>query len=215
MKQRTAAILCAAVMGASLLTGCGTGTGNSASGTSSAAQTETQSELEENTASSVVSAASSADLSTSSSDAAGQSLETVAGSVSTSSTASAGAEVPADGTYTAEFTSDSPMFKVNEANDGKGTLTVKDGKMVIHVSLTSENIVNLFAGTKEDAQKDGAELIQPTVDTVTYSDGTTEDVYGFDIPVPALDKEFPVALIGKKGKWYDHMVTVTNPVPKA
>ena len=215
MKQRTAAILCAAVMGASLLAGCGTGTGNSASESSSATQIQSQSGAEETAASSGVSAASSAAVSTSSSDAAGQSSETVSGSASASSTASAGAEVPADGTYTAEFTSDSPMFKVNEANDGKGTLTVKDGKMVIHVSLTSENIVNLFAGTKEDAQKDGAELLQPTVDTVTYSDGTTEDVYGFDIPVPALDNEFPVALIGKKGKWYDHMVTVTNPVPKA
>lgn len=215
MKQRTAAILCAAVMGASLLAGCGTGTGNSASESSSATQIQSQSGAEETAASSGVSAASSAAVSTSSSDAAGQSSETVSGSASASSTASAGAEVPADGTYTAEFTSDSPMFKVNEANDGKGTLTVRDGKMVIHVSLTSENIVNLFAGTKEDAQKDGAELLQPTVDTVTYSDGTTEDVYGFDIPVPALDKEFPVALIGKKGKWYDHMVTVTNPVPKA
>lgn len=202
-------------MGASLLAGCGTGTRNSASESSSATQIQSQSGAEETAASSGVSAASSAAVSTSSSDAAGQSSETVSGSASASSTASAGAEVPADGTYTAEFTSDSPMFKVNEANDGKGTLTVKDGKMVIHVSLTSENIVNLFAGTKEDAQKDGAELLQPTVDTVKYSDGTTEDVYGFDIPVPALDKEFPVALIGKKGKWYDHMVTVTNPVPKA
>lgn len=40
-----------------------------------------------------------------------------------------------DGTYTAEFKTDSGMFHVNEANDGKGTLTVKDGKMTIHVSL--------------------------------------------------------------------------------
>ena len=32
-----------------------------------------------------------------------------------------------DGTYTAEFNTDSGMFHVNEANDGKGTLTVKDG----------------------------------------------------------------------------------------
>lgn len=36
-----------------------------------------------------------------------------------------------DGTYTAEFKTDSGMFHVNEANDGKGTLTVKDGKMTI------------------------------------------------------------------------------------
>lgn len=116
-----------------------------------------------------------------------------------------------DGTYTAEFNTDSGMFHVNEANDGKGTLTVKDGKMTIHVSLVSKNIVNLFEGTSEDAQKDGAELLEPTTDTVTYSDGATEEVYGFDIPVPAIDEEFDLALIGKKNKWYDHKVKVTNP----
>ena len=49
-----------------------------------------------------------------------------------------------DGVYTAEFDTDSSMFHVNEANDGKGTLTVKDGKMTIHVSLVSKSIVNLF-----------------------------------------------------------------------
>ena len=101
-----------------------------------------------------------------------------------------------DGVYTAEFDTDSSMFHVNEANDGKGTLTVKDGKMTIHVSLASKKIVNLFAGTAEDAQKDGAEIIEPTTDTVKYSDGYTEEVYGFDIPVPAIDEEFDVALLG-------------------
>ena len=117
-----------------------------------------------------------------------------------------------DGTYTAEFKTDSGMFHVNEANDGKGTLTVKDGKMTIHISLVSKNIVNLFEGTAEDAQKDGAELLQPTTDTINYSDGTSDEVYGFDVPVPALDKEFDLALIGTKGKWYNHKVSVSNPV---
>ncbi len=117
-----------------------------------------------------------------------------------------------DGVYTAEFDTDSSMFHVNEAMDGKGTLTVKDGKMTIHVSLASKKIVNLFAGTAEDAQKEGAELLEPTSDKVTYSDGMSEEVYGFDIPVPAIDEEFQVALIGTKGKWYDHKVSVKNPV---
>ena len=119
-----------------------------------------------------------------------------------------------DGTYTAEFQTDSSMFHVNEAMDGKGTLTVEDGKMTIHISLVSKNIVNLFEGTAEDAQKDGAELLQPTTDTINYSDGTSDEVYGFDVPVPALDKEFDLALIGKKGTWYDHKVSVSNPEPK-
>lgn len=116
-----------------------------------------------------------------------------------------------DGVYSADFETDSSMFRVNETCDGKGKLTVQDGKMTIHISLTSQNIVNLFSGTAEDAQKDGAELLQPTVDTVTYEDGISEEVNGFDVPVPVLDKPFNLALIGTKGKWYDHEVIVSNP----
>ena len=119
----------------------------------------------------------------------------------------------ADGVYTAEFHTDSPMFHTNEACDGKGTLYVVDGKMTIHVSLVSKTIQNLYPGLAEDAQKEGAELLQPTTDTVTYSDGLTDEVYGFDVPVPALDTEFDLALIGKKGVWYDHKVSVSNPEP--
>ena len=118
----------------------------------------------------------------------------------------------ADGVYTAEFHTDSSMFHVNEACDGKGKLTVENGQMTIHISLASTHIVNLYVGLAEDAAKDGAELLQPTTDTVTYSDGTTEEVYGFDVPVPAIDEEFDLALLGTKGKWYDHKVSVTNPV---
>ena len=117
-----------------------------------------------------------------------------------------------DGTYDAEFSTDSSMFHVSEACDGKGVLTVKNGQMTIHVSLASKKILNLYPGLAEDAQKDGAQLLEPTVDEVTYSDGLTDEVYGFDIPVPVLDEEFDVALIGTKGKWYDHKVCVSNPV---
>lgn len=118
----------------------------------------------------------------------------------------------ADGIYSAEFHTDSSMFRVSEACDGRGTLTVKDGEMTIHISLGSKKIVNLYPGLAEDAQKDGAVLLKPTEDTVTYSDGMTEEVYGFDVPIPALDTEFDLALIGTKGKWYDHKVSVSNAV---
>lgn len=37
-----------------------------------------------------------------------------------------------------------------------------------------------------------------------------EEVYSFDVPVPTLDDEFDLALIGTKGKWYDHKVSVSN-----
>ena len=118
-----------------------------------------------------------------------------------------------DGVYNAEFTTDHSMFHVNEAYGNIGTLTVADGKMTIHVTLVSKNIVNLFPGLAEDAEKEGAALLEPTTDVVNYSDGTTDEVYGFDIPVPAIGEEFDCALIGKKGKWYDHKVMVTDPVP--
>lgn len=117
-----------------------------------------------------------------------------------------------DGTYAVDFDTDSSMFHVNEACEGKGTLTVKDGDMTIHISLISKNIVNLYPGLAEDAEKDEEGVLQPTTDTVTYSDGLTEEVYGFDVPVPELEKEFDLALLGTKGKWYDHKVSVSNPV---
>lgn len=129
-------------------------------------------------------------------------------------TQDAQAELP-DGVYTARFETDSSMFRVSEACDGKGTLTVEDGQMTIHISLNSKKIVNLYPGLSEDAAKEDAELLQPTTDTVTYSDGLTEEVYGFDVPVPALEEEFDLALIGTKEKWYDHKVKVSDPEPLA
>ena len=117
----------------------------------------------------------------------------------------------ADGIYTASFTTDSSMFRVNETCNGKGTLTVQDGEMTIHITLGSKNIVNLFPGLAADAQTEGAAILSPTVDTVTYDDGLSEEVNGFDVPVPALDAEFDLALLGKKGVWYDHKVIVSDP----
>ncbi len=118
-----------------------------------------------------------------------------------------------DGTYLASFDTDGSMFHVNEAWDGKGILTVKDGEMTIHIVMPSKNTVNLFYGLAEDAKKDGAVLIDPTNEEVTYDDGTSEEVYAFDVPVPVLDEEYDVALIGKKQVWYDHKVKVSNPEP--
>lgn len=138
-----------------------------------------------------------------------ESMET-AETVSTE-TAQDKAQLP-DGVYTAEFSTDSSMFHVSEACDGKGTLTVKDGVMTIHISLGSKKILNLYPGLAEDAAKDGAVLLEPTTDTVTYSDGMTEEVYGFNVPVPVIGEEFDLALIGTKGKWYDHKVKVSDPV---
>ena len=140
------------------------------------------------------------------------SSEAASSAVSEAASASAEAALP-DGTYAADFDTDSSMFHANEAFDGKGALTVKDGQMTLHVSLASKNIVNLYVGTAEDAASHEADWLQPTTDVVNYSDGTSDEVYGFDIPVEALDTDFSVAILGKKGKWYDHTVSVRNAQP--
>ena len=118
-----------------------------------------------------------------------------------------------DGVYYAVFRSDSTMFHINEAYGNKGILTVKDGKMTIHITLVSKSIINLYPGTADQAKEKDAVLIEPTLDKVTYDDGYTDEVYGFDVPVPYLDEQFDCALLGSKDKWYDHKVTVSDPVP--
>jgi hypothetical protein len=113
------------------------------------------------------------------------------------------------GEYKAYFKTDSMMFRVNEADNDIGILTVDDGgKMTIKVNLVSKNIVKLYAGKAADAENDKAGQIEPIESSVTYADGSKEDVYAFEIPVPALDKDFDVAILGTKGKWYDHVCSV-------
>ena len=48
-----------------------------------------------------------------------------------------------------------------------------------------------------------------------YEDGLSDEVYGFDIPVPVIGEDFDLAIIGTKGKWYDHRVSVQDPEPAA
>ena len=151
------------------------------------------------------------------SSTASSAASSAASSEAASSVASSAAENAAltDGVYTAEFDTDSSMFHANEACDGKGTLTVENGQMTFHVSLASTHIVNLYLGKASDAADHEADWLQPTTDTVTYSDGTSEEVYGFDIPVTAVDTDFDLAILGTKGKWYDHVVSVRNAVQQA
>ena len=193
MRKKLAVLFLGAALTVSMLGACG---GKDAA-SSSASAVSASSAADASSAS--VQDASKAESSTSTSDVSAESA-----SAAETAGESSASELE-DGTYTADFNTDSNMFHVNEA---------KEGKMTIHVSLVSKNIVNVFVGTKEEAQADGAELIEPTTDEVTYSDGTTDEVYGFDIPVEKLDEDFNVAIIGKKGTWYDHVVSVSNPVPQ-
>ena len=148
--------------------------------------------------------------SSASSEAVSSVAESAVSGAASESAAASSARTLEDGTYTAEFDTDSSMFHVNEASDGKGTLTVEDGQMTLHISLQSKKIVNLYVGMAADAPDHEADWLQPTTDTVTYSDGTPEEVYGFDVPVEALDTDFQLAILGTKGKWYDHTVSVRN-----
>ena len=148
--------------------------------------------------------------SSASSEAVSSVAESAVSEAASESAAASSARALEDGTYTAEFDTDSSMFHVNEASDGKGTLTVEDGQMTLHISLQSKKIVNLYVGMAADAPDHEADWLQPTTDTVTYSDGTSEEVYGFDVPVEVLDTDFQLAILGTKGKWYDHTVSVRN-----
>ena len=58
-------------------------------------------------------------------------------------------------------------------------------------------------GTKEEAAKADSSSWIPFV---TDNNGK----YTYTVPVEALDQEFDLALIGTKGKWYDHKVSVSD-----
>ena len=118
------------------------------------------------------------------------------------------------GTYDVQVDTGSSMFHINKADKGRGLLTVSNDGMTVHIRLASKKITKLYLGTVDEAMADEAGALLPTTDTVTYDDGTTKEVYGFDVPVPSLDEPFDVAILGSKGKWYDHKVTVSDPIAK-
>ena len=72
--------------------------------------------------------------SSASSEAVSSVAESAVSEAASESAAASSARTLEDGTYTAEFDTDSSMFHVNEARDGKGTLTVEDGQMTLHIS---------------------------------------------------------------------------------
>lgn len=118
-----------------------------------------------------------------------------------------------DGIWSVDFASDSPMFRLNETCGGKAELTVVGCRGSLQLVMPSQNFVSVFVGRAQDAANaSGLALIKPTTRDVLYPDGLTETVNVFDIPLPVLGQEFDLAIIGKKGVWYDHHVSVSNPV---
>ena len=117
----------------------------------------------------------------------------------------------ADGVYTVDVTTDGGMFRPNEALEGKGTLTVEDGQMTAHITLSGTGFSKLFPGSAEEAKKEGAAVIDAVKDSVTYPDGFADTANGFDIPIAALDEDLPFAAMGKKsGSWFDHTIRIRS-----
>ena len=78
------------------------------------------------------------------------------------------------------------------------------------IQTVMDQIFNNSAQQTTIGVKAYSAVCQPTTEEVKYSDGSKEEVYAFDVPVEALEKEFDLALIGTKGKWYDHKVSVSD-----
>ena len=161
MKKKTLAVILAAMMAVSAMAGCGS---KGAQNTPETVEEKVEENVEEKAEEVTEEAAEETE------EAAEETAEEVAEEETSGSDSAL-----EDGTYSAKFTTDSSMFHINEAYGDRGTLKVENGEMTIHITLPSQNIVNLFPGTAEDAQKDGAVLLEPTTDEVTYEDGTTEE----------------------------------------
>ena len=213
-KLLTAMMACVLAVTVCLLVACSSSSSSSAassaSGSSTSASTASESAASESASAAASESAAAEDASAS--VASEEANESAAAEDASASAAAEGALAP--GTYTVKFTTDNSMFHINEALDNMATLTVaENGEMTVHVVLQSKKIVNLYPGLKEDAQKEGAVILEPTPEEVTYSNGDTDEVYAFDVPVPVLEEPFDCALLGEKGTWYDHKVTVSDPQP--
>ena len=102
-----------------------------------------------------------------------------------------------DGTYKANVTSSSSMFKVTDC-----VLTSKNGKMTAKVTLSGTGYDYLYAGTSAKAAADSANWVKFVEENGKYI---------YIIPVDALDAEIPVAAHSKKNnKWYDRTLVFSS-----
>ena len=102
-----------------------------------------------------------------------------------------------DGTYKANVTSSSSMFKVTDC-----VLTSKNGKMTAKVTLSGTGYDYLYAGTSAKAAADSANWVKFVEENGKYT---------YIIPVDALDAEIPVAARSKKNdKWYDRTLVFSS-----
>lgn len=102
-----------------------------------------------------------------------------------------------DGTYKANVTSSSSMFKVTDC-----VLTSKNGKMTAKVTLSGTGYDYLYAGTSAKAAADSANWVKFVEENGKYT---------YIIPVDALDAEIPVVARSKKNdKWYDRTLVFSS-----
>ena len=102
-----------------------------------------------------------------------------------------------DGTYKANVTSSSSMFKVTDC-----VLTSKNGKMTAKVTLSGTGYDYLYAGTSAKAAADSANWVKFVEENGKYT---------YIIPVDALDAEIPVAAHSKKNnKWNDRTLVFSS-----
>ena len=102
-----------------------------------------------------------------------------------------------DGTYKANVTSSSSMFKVTDC-----VLTSKNGKMTAKVTLSGTGYDYLYAGTSAKATADSANWVKFVEENGKYT---------YIIPVDALDAEIPVAAHSKNNnKWYDRTLVFSS-----
>ena len=102
-----------------------------------------------------------------------------------------------DGTYKANVTSSSSMFKVTDC-----VLTSNNGKMTAKVTLSGTGYDYLYAGTSAKAAADSANWVKFVEENGKYT---------YIIPVDALDAEIPVAAHSKKNnKWYDRTLVFSS-----
>ena len=113
------------------------------------------------------------------------------------------ADMLKDGTYDIQVESSSSMFQVTDCK-----LTVADGKMTAHMTMSGNGYGKVFMGTGEEAGKAQESDFIPDVPG-------EDDVNTFEVPVEALNTDIDCAAWSKKKeKWYDRtLVFQSDDIP--
>jgi hypothetical protein len=102
-----------------------------------------------------------------------------------------------NGDYSVEVESDSSMFNIVKAE-----LTVEDGNMSAVITLSGTGYSKLYMGTSEEAGSASEE------EFITYEEDAA-GAYTYEIPVEAVEQEFPCAAFSKKKEsWYDRVLII-------